>query len=109
MQKHSKQAGVVHVYMFVAIAIIIVGAVGWYVVKHQNKKNSVASQATTGTTQQPPATNGTSAIQQPLGSGSTNQDLNNDVQNLNNSLNQDGQNIQSANQSFSDQQLPVSD
>lgn len=110
MRKLSKQAGVAHLYALLAVVVIVVVGVGWYVVRQNQHKSAATSNTTANASMQTANTDSgsTSAVQQPLASGTSNTALNSDLQNLSSSLNQDNQNLSSTNQSFSDKQLTVS-
>lgn len=93
------QAGSTLVVVLVVLAVVAVLGLGVWRIATRNKHN--ASPSTN--TQQQAANHGASQTSQPLTSGTDDQSLAKDINNLNGSINEGTQNLQAANTATDDQ------
>jgi prepilin-type N-terminal cleavage/methylation domain-containing protein len=88
--------------ILVIVIIVLIAGVGWYAYhrRHEHKATVITNPTATKTTTMNPNL-------QPLSSGTDNQSLSSDLTNIQGSMNQDNQNLNSSNAAVNDQQNEI--
>lgn len=109
--QRGRESGDMFVYaLFVIVLVGGIALLAWQAVQGHRQQASVSNQ---GQSQQEPASSSSeppsTQLDSPLTSGTSDQNLTSDLGNLDSSLQQGGQNLDSANAALNDQQQPVSE
>lgn len=105
----TKQSGEVLLFATIAIVALAVLGLSYLALKHRDSSVRPPTNSSVRTIQKTPTKVTPSSSGQPITGSTSNQALTSDLQNINTSLEQDNQNLTSANQAINDQQLRISD
>ena len=107
----KQEAGSAHLALFALLVLVGVAGIGYFVWKtdHKTPVAETTQASTTATTTVTSVMGNPTTYTPPTltATSSDNQTLNSDMQSIDSSISQDGQHVQATNQSFSDNQINI--